>query len=236
MDRNEEKRQLDSDEYREMPSVHIDAEKLNDKTAKMNGKILCVLILFVVLIVVVGAGYSIIKNRESDNYQSKPVIQGSNKPIEKDTTRPEFIGFIDHIILNLNAVDVDFSHYYLAVDDGKQAIVEVDGTVDSSVEGDYPIVVTARDASGNETICDAVVQVVSDDTMVAGALEWTPMIDGSFPLSVDTRQRVDANVIMYYYGEVAQEIKDAIANLGLDVSAISTESSWRPQVQTSEIN
>lgn len=138
------------------------------------------------------------------------------------------MGFLDRIVVNLNAVDVDFSKYYLAIDNDKQMQVTVTGDVNLAAEGEYPVTVSATDQAGNTTSQDAIVQVISEDTMVAIPLELTPMIDGSIPMAPDTKQRVDANVILYYYGEVSQEIKDEIARLGLDVSGYHLDTYWHP--------
>ena len=106
--------------------------------------------------------------------------------------------------------------------------VTVTGDVNLAAEGEYPITVSATDQAGNTTTQNAVVQVISEDTMVAIPLELTPMIDGSIPMAADTKQRVDANVILYYYGEVSQEIQNEIARLGLDVSGYHLDTYWHP--------
>ena len=106
--------------------------------------------------------------------------------------------------------------------------VTVTGDVNLSQEGEYPITVSSTDEAGNTTSQDAIVQVISEETMVVVPIELTPMIDGSIPMATDTKQRVDANVIMYYYGEVSQEIKDEITRLGLDVSGYRLDSYWHP--------
>ena len=95
------------------------------------------------------------------------------------------------------------------------------------IYGGYKVFFSGNEA-GNTTTQNAVVQVISEDTMVAIPLELTPMIDGSIPMAVDTKQRVDANVILYYYGEVSQEIQNEIARLGLDVSGYHLDTYWHP--------
>ena len=124
--------------------------------------------------------------------------------------------------------DFNYSKYYLAIDNDQQMQVTVTGDVNLAAEGEYPITVSATDQAGNTTTQNAVVQVISEDTMVAIPLELTPMIDGSIPMAVDTKQRVDANVILYYYGEVSQEIQNEIARLGLDVSGYHLDTYWHP--------
>ncbi|CDD51418.1 putative uncharacterized protein [Firmicutes bacterium CAG:308] len=196
---------------------------------KIDGRWFLICILCVLLGIVFYAGFKVFNQYQS---QEKVGEVAENKTENKDTTAPVFIGFLDRIVINLNAVDVDYSKYYLAVDNDQQMQVTVTGDVNLSQEGEYPITVSSTDEAGNTTSQDAIVQVISEETMVAVPIELTPMIDGSIPMATDTKQRVDANVIMYYYGEVSQEIKDEIARLGLDVSGYRLDSYWHP----SELN
>lgn len=231
-------------EFREMPKVRIESDSTNYNVKKQNHsnpvnrnalKWILICVLCVVLGVVAYGGYKVFfgsndkeqttqkvdKENKTDNEISKPTVNS-------DTEGPTFVGFLDRVVVNLNAVDVDFSKYYLAIDNDKQASVTVSGDVNLAAEGEYPVTVTATDASGNETVQNATVQVISEDTMVMIPLELSPMIDGSIPMAVDTKQRVDANVILYYYGEVSQEIKDTLTNLGIDVSSYHLDSYWHP--------
>lgn len=192
---------------------------------KIDGRWFLICILCVLLGIVFYAGFKVFNQYQS---QEKVDEVAENKTENKDTTAPAFIGFLDRIVINLNAVDVDYSKYYLAVDNDQQMQVTVTGDVNLSQEGEYPITVSSTDEAGNTTSQDAIVQVISEETMVAVPIELTPMIDGSIPMATDTKQRVDANVIMYYYGEVSQEIKDEIARLGLDVSEYRLDSYWHP--------
>ena len=192
---------------------------------KIDGRWFLICILCVLLGIVFYAGFKVFNQYQS---QEKVGEVAENKTENKDTTAPAFIGFLDRIVVNLNAVDVDYSKYYLAVDNDQQMQVTVTGDVNLSQEGEYPITVSSTDEAGNTTSQDAIVQVISEETMVAVPIELTPMIDGSIPMATDTKQRVDANVIMYYYGEVSQEIKDEIARLGLDVSGYRLDSYWHP--------
>lgn len=192
---------------------------------KIDGRWFLICILCVLLGIVFYAGFKVFNQYQS---QEKVDEVAENKTENKDTTAPAFIGFLDRIAINLNAVDVDYSKYYLAVDNDQQMQVTVTGDVNLSQEGEYPITVSSTDEAGNTTSQDAIVQVISEETMVAVPIELTPMIDGSIPMATDTKQRVDANVIMYYYGEVSQEIKDEIARLGLDVSGYRLDSYWHP--------
>lgn len=192
---------------------------------KIDGRWFLICILCVLLGIVFYAGFKVFNQYQS---QEKVGEVAENKTENKDTTAPVFIGFLDRIVINLNAVDVDYSKYYLAVDNDQQMQVTVTGDVNLSQEGEYPITVSSTDEAGNTTSQDAIVQVISEETMVAVPIELTPMIDGSIPMATDTKQRVDANVIMYYYGEVSQEIKDEIARLGLDVSGYRLDSYWHP--------
>lgn len=192
---------------------------------KIDGRWFLICILCVLLGIVFYAGFKVFNQYQS---QEKVGEVAENKTENKDTTAPAFVGFLDRIVINLNAVDVDYSKYYLAVDNDQQMQVTVTGDVNLSQEGEYPITVSSTDEAGNTTSQDAIVQVISEETMVAVPIELTSMIDGSIPMATDTKQRVDANVIMYYYGEVSQEIKDEIARLGLDVSGYRLDSYWHP--------
>lgn len=230
-----EETSIDSD-FREMPKVRIDAENDSNQNKKNHGtnhnsnnglKWVLICILCIVLGVVIYGGYKVFFGSNNDDNTSD-VSQNDTTTEVQDTEGPSFVGFLDRIVINLNAVDVDYSKYYLAIDNDQQMQVTVTGDVNLAAEGEYPITVSATDQAGNTTTQNAVVQVISEDTMVAIPLELTPMIDGSIPMAVDTKQRVDANVILYYYGEVSQEIQNEIARLGLDVSGYHLDTYWHP--------
>lgn len=228
---------IDSD-FREMPKVRIDADIGNNghkhlssqKGSNQNLKWVLVCILCIVLGVVIYGGYKVFFSGNEEDKTSEINNQKDDATVveNQDTEGPSFIGFLDRVVINLNAVDVDYSKYYLAIDNDQQMQVTVTGDVNLAAEGEYPITVSATDQAGNTTTQNAVVQVISEDTMVAIPLELTPMIDGSIPMAPDTKQRVDANVIMYYYGEVSQEIQNEIARLGLDVSGYHLDTYWHP--------
>lgn len=231
---------IDSD-FREMPKVRIDADTGNNglkhlssqKGSNRNLKWVLVCILCIVLGVVIYGGYKVFfSGNEEDKTSETTTKQEEKQDVtvaeNQDTEGPTFIGFLDRVVINLNAVDVDYSKYYLAIDNDQQMQVTVTGDVNLAAEGEYPITVSATDQAGNTTTQNAVVQVISEDTMVAIPLELTPMIDGSIPMAVDTKQRVDANVILYYYGEVSQEIQNEITRLGLDVSGYHLDTYWHP--------
>lgn len=230
-----EETSIDSD-FREMPKVRIDAESDSNQNKKNHGtnhnsnnglKWVLICILCIVLGVVIYGGYKVFFGSNNDDNTSD-VSQNDTTTEVQDTEGPSFVGFLDRIVINLNAVDVDYSKYYLAIDNDQQMQVTVTGDVNLAAEGEYPITVSATDQAGNTTTQNAVVQVISEDTMVAIPLELTPMIDGSIPMAPDTKQRVDANVILYYYGEVSQEIQNEIARLGLDVSGYHLDTYWHP--------
>lgn len=230
-----EETSIDSD-FREMPKVRIDAENDSNQNKKNHGtnhnsnnglKWVLICILCIVLGVVIYGGYKVFFGSNNDDNTSD-VSQNDTTTEVQDTEGPSFVGFLDRIVINLNAVDVDYSKYYLAIDNDQQMQVTVTGDVNLAAEGEYPITVSATDQAGNTTTQNAVVQVISEDTMVAIPLELTPMIDGSIPMAPDTKQRVDANVILYYYGEVSQEIQNEIARLGLDVSGYHLDTYWHP--------
>lgn len=226
------------DDFRAMPKVQIDAEVPTSggkNSHKTNNHDLFKWIIICIICIVLGiVGYGGYKVFFSSNTQDKvfdtdtSVNEDKKGTVNSDTQAPTFVGFLDRIVVNLNAVDVDYSKYYLAIDNDQQMQVTVTGDVNLAAEGEYPITVSATDQAGNTTTQNAVVQVISEDTMVAIPLELTPMIDGSIPMAPDTKQRVDANVILYYYGEVSQEIKDEIARLGLDVSGYHLDTYWHP--------
>lgn len=228
---------IDSD-FREMPKVRIDADTGNNghkhfssqKGSNQNLKWVLVCILCIVLGVVIYGGYKVFFSGNEEDKTSEINNQKDDATVveNQDTEGPSFIGFLDRVVINLNAVDVDYSKYYLAIDNDQQMQVTVTGDVNLAAEGEYPITVSATDQAGNTTTQNAVVQVISEDTMVAIPLELTPMIDGSIPMAPDTKQRVDANVILYYYGEVSQEIQNEIARLGLDVSGYHLDTYWHP--------
>lgn len=226
------------DDFRAMPKVQIDAEVPTSggkNSHKTNNHDLFRWIIICIICIVLGiVGYGGYKVFFSSNTQDKvsdidtSVNEDKKGTVNSDTQAPTFVGFLDRIVVNLNAVDVDFSKYYLAIDNDKQMQVTVTGDVNLAAEGEYPVTVSATDEAGNTTSQDAIVQVISEDTMVMIPLELTPMIDGSIPMAPDTKQRVDANVILYYYGEVSQEIKDEIARLGIDVSGYHLDTYWHP--------
>lgn len=226
------------DDFREMPKVQIDAESpvIQGKKTHVSSnqdflKWILVCIICVVLGIVAYGGYKVFfssNTQDKISYTDTSVNGDKKETVSSDTQAPTFVGFLDRIVVNLNAVDVDFSKYYLAIDNDKQMQVTVTGDVNLAAEGEYPVTVSATDEAGNTTSQDAIVQVISEDTMVMIPLELTPMIDGSIPMAPDTKQRVDANVILYYYGEVSQEIKDEIARLGIDVSGYHLDTYWHP--------
>lgn len=226
------------DDFRAMPKVQIDAEvptsggKNSHKTNNHDlFKWILICIVCVALGIVAYGGYKVFFSSNTQDKVSDvdtSVNEDKKETVNSDTKAPTFVGFLDRIVVNLNAVDVDFSKYYLAIDNDQQMQVTVTGDVNLAAEGEYPVTVSATDEAGNTTTQNAVVQVISEDTMVAIPLELTPMIDGSIPMAVDTKQRVDANVILYYYGEVSQEIQNEIARLGLDVSGYHLDTYWHP--------
>lgn len=226
------------DDFRAMPKVQIDAEVPTSggkNLHKTNNHDLFKWIIVCIICIVLGiVGYGGYKVFFSSNTQDQvsdvdtSVNEDKKETVNSDMQAPTFVGFLDRIVVNLNAVDVDYSKYYLAIDNDQQMQVTVTGDVNLAAEGEYPITVSATDQAGNTTTQNAVVQVISEDTMVAIPLELTPMIDGSIPMAADTKQRVDANVILYYYGEVSQEIQNEIARLGLDVSGYHLDTYWHP--------
>lgn len=226
------------DDFRAMPKVQIDAEVPTSggkNLHKTNNHHLFKWVLVCIICIVLGiVGYGGYKVFFSSNTHDKvsdtdtSVNEDKKGTVNSDTQAPTFVGFLDRIVVNLNAVDVDFSKYYLAIDNDQQMQVTVTGDVNLAAEGEYPVTVSATDEAGNTTSQDAIVQVISEDTMVMIPLELTPMIDGSIPMAPDTKQRVDANVILYYYGEVSQEIQNEIARLGLDVSGYHLDTYWHP--------
>ena len=115
---------------------------------KIDGRWFLICILFVLLGIVFYAGFKVFNQYQN---QEKVGEVAENKTENKDTTAPAFIGFLDRIVINLNAVDVDYSKYYLAVDNDQQMQVTVTGDVNLSQEGEYPITVSSTDEAGNTT-------------------------------------------------------------------------------------
>lgn len=220
---NELEEEINLEEDVESSAIEYDSKIKSRK--KIDGRWIMIYILCILLGIVLYAGFKVFNQYQ---HQEKVGEVTENEVKNEDITGPTFVGFLDRIVINLNAVDVDYSKYYLSVDNDQQMQVIVTGDVNLSQEGEYPITVTATDEAGNTTSKNAIVQVISEETMVSVPLELTPMIDGSIPMATDTKMRVDANVITYYYGEVSQEINDELARLGIDVSGYRLETYWHP--------
>ena len=239
MSQNESKKKTNNDGFRDMPEVRIDPDDREDLKGNNHKKIYVIVILMVIILALAGACYSLIQDMFSS--RDEKIVEEPRKEVGKaveskekekvDETKPEFIGFNDHVVVELNALDVDFSKYFLAIDDGKQADVTTTGDVNLAAEGEYTIQVTAEDEAGNKTEQDATVQVISEDTMATG-IEFSCYLDGSIPLEAGTKERVLANVIYYYYQEVPAEISDEIQKLGIDVSDYATSNTWHPSMMT----
>lgn len=147
----------------------------------------------------------------------------------KDTKAPDFVGFKSDLYVDQGAQDVDLSKYFFATDLDEAANVSVDGDVNYSELGDYTIKVTASDASGNKTEQDCTVHIIDPDSLET----YSCMIDGSIPLSSDTLQKVEANVITFNYEEVSEDIANAIEATHYDTSGIAKDSYYKPGEQPS---
>lgn len=217
-------------EFKDLPDVKIDPEKATSKhnSSKKTGIIIG---LLVVLVVLFGAGYFMLQSRQQPAKPVEKEVQEEKEEKEnKDTTPPEFVGMQDRIVVELNALDVDLTKYFLATDDGKQAKISITGDVNLAAEGEYPIVVTATDEAGNKTEHNVTVQVISENTMSTG-IEFSCYIDGSIPLEAGTKQRLMANVIYFYYQDQNPEIQQKINELQIDVSQYPTQTTWHPSMQ-----
>lgn len=165
------------------------------------------------------------------NYTVTLTYEGNSEDINfrvKDTKAPAFVGFKQDLYIDQEAQDVDLSKYFFATDLDEAANVSVDGDVDYSKVGDYTIKVTASDASGNKTEQDCTVHIIDPDSLET----YSCLIDGSIPLSSDTLQKVEANVITFNYEEVSDEIHNAIESTHYDTSSIAKDSYYKPGEQT----
>lgn len=89
---------------------------------KIDGRWFLICILCVLLGIVFYAGFKVFNQYQS---QEKVGEVAENKTENEDTTAPAFVGFLDRIAINLNAVDVDYSKYYLAIDNDQQMQVGI---------------------------------------------------------------------------------------------------------------
>ena len=107
---------IDSD-FREMPKVRIDADTGNNghkhlssqKGSNQNLKWVLVCILCIVLGVVIYGGYKVFFSGNEEDKTSEINNQKDDATVveNQDTEGPSFIGFLDRVVINLNAVDVD---------------------------------------------------------------------------------------------------------------------------------
>ncbi len=217
-------------EFKDLPDVKIDPEKEVPSQKHFSKKTGIIIGLFLVLIVLFGSGYFMLQSRHQPAKPQEKETQEETKKEPEDTTPPTFVGMQDRIVVELNALDVDLTKYFLAIDENKQVKVQVTGDVNLAAEGEYPIVVSATDEAGNKAEHNVTVQVVSENTMSTG-IEFSCYIDGSIPLEAGTKQRLMANVIYFYYQDQNPEIQQKINELQIDVSQYPTQTTWHPSMQ-----
>lgn len=228
-----------AEEFHDMPQVRIDPDDRPDLKQSGHKKLYATIILVIVILAVAALAWSFISDTilapkpEVKEVEEQPKETKEEEEPEvkepQDTTAPAFVAFNNHIVVELNALDVDLSKYFLAIDDNKQAQVSVSGNVNLAAEGEYPITVTATDEAGNTTENAATVQVISEDTMATG-IEFSCYLDGSIPLEAGTKTRLMANVIYFYYQDVPAEISAKLQELGIDVSGYATATTWHPSM------
>lgn len=217
-------------EFKDLPDVKIEPEKEKPSKKHFLKKTGIIIGLFLVLIVLFGAGYFMFQSRQQPAKPQEKETQEETKKEPEDTTSPTFVGMQDRIVVELNALDVDLTKYFLAIDENKQVKVQVTGDVNLAAEGEYPIIVSATDEAGNKAEHNVTVQVVSENTMSTG-IEFSCFIDGSIPLEAGTKQRLMANVIYFYYQDQNPEIQQKINELQIDVSQYATQTTWHPSMQ-----
>lgn len=218
-------------EYKDLPEVNIDPENEKKSIDNSKKKTAIILGLLVILIGLFGIVYFMFQSRQEPAKPVQKEVQEEKEEKEaKDTTPPTFVGMQDRIVVELNALDVDLTKYFLAVDDNKQADIQVKGDVNLGAEGEYPITVIATDENGNTIEHAVTVQVISENTMSTG-IEFSCYIDGSIPLDAGTKERLMANVIYFYYQDQNPEILQKINELQIDVSQYPTQTTWHPSMQ-----
>lgn len=225
-----ETRKNENNEFKDLPEVKIDPEKELPFKKKFSKKISILIILVLLIVFVLMALYFVFESKQQSNKPQANQTQEETKSKSEDTTPPTFVGMQDRIVIEQNALDVDLTKYFLAIDEDKQAKIQVIGDVNLVAEGEYPIVVSGVDEEGNSVEHNVTVQVVSENTMSTG-IELSCYIDGSIPLEAGTKQRLMANVIYFYYQDQNPEIQQKINELQIDVSQYPTQTTWHPSMQ-----
>lgn len=145
--------------------------------------------------------------------------------VVKDTRAPEFVDFKSELNIDLNAQDVDLSKYFFATDLNQSVTITTEGDVDFKTKGDYTISVVATDDSGNQTSKECIVHIVEPDDLAT----YSCMIDGSIPLSENTKEQVEADAISFDYEEVSDAMRNAINQTKYDTSSIYKETYYKPE-------
>lgn len=94
----------------------------------------------------------------------------------KDTTAPIFNNFIDEIIIEQNAVNVDLLKYYEASDISSLTI-NIESDFDVEKVGEYKAIIKAKDLYDNVTEKEATIKVISYDDLTN--TEVTKCLDGT---------------------------------------------------------
>lgn len=94
----------------------------------------------------------------------------------KDTTAPIFNNFIDEIIIEQNAVNVDLLKFYEA-SDLSSSTINIESDYDVEKVGEYKAIIKAKDLYDNIVSKEAIIKVISYDDLKE--TEVTKCLDGS---------------------------------------------------------
>ena len=94
----------------------------------------------------------------------------------KDTTAPSFNDFLDEIIIEQNAVNVDLLKYYEA-SDLSSLTISIESDYDIEKTGEYKAIIKAKDVYDNIVTKDATIKVISYDDLKN--TEVTKCLDGT---------------------------------------------------------
>lgn len=94
----------------------------------------------------------------------------------KDTTAPNFNDFMDEIIIEQNAVNVDLLKYYEA-SDLSSLTISIESDYDIEKTGEYKAIIKAKDVYDNIVSKDATIKVISYDDLKN--IEVTKCLDGT---------------------------------------------------------
>ena len=81
------------------------------------------------------------------------------KVIVKDTIKPKFVEYKEELEFEEGSEEIDFLSYFKAKDLSKVTLALDDGTFDVNTPGEYKVIVTASDVSGNKSIKELNVKI-----------------------------------------------------------------------------